>query len=277
MKKLSNTISFKLNRRIIFDVLKYTDKDIEHWLRNEFYRFKPDYIYGYAGTIYDMAKFIKEKGIKIHQIKKVITTSERLEQREFIEDVFKCKVIDQYGSTEVTEIAIEDENYVMHSADDFVIVEVNEQNEILLTPLESYGMPLLRYGLGDIGLSKKNGGHSQYPFGEFNLMVGRVYEILRARDGTKISGGLIKQMVEDENLPVREFQLIQKTIHEAELNIIEDEFTRAEGVKRLKEIVKEVLGCSTVNINYLARFPCESNGKRVAFRCKIVEQSEVLP
>src|SRR4030042_4284046 len=153
--KVLNYLSFELNRRKMFNVFNYTDEKVIHWLKNSFNKFKPDYIYGYAGVIYDIAKCIKRNNIKIHRVRMVITTSERLERRKFIENVFKCPVYDQYGCSEVTSVAIEDRNQVMHSSDDSVIVEVTKACEVLLTPLESYGMPLIRYKPGDIGLIKK--------------------------------------------------------------------------------------------------------------------------
>ncbi len=270
IKKLLHKLSFKLNRRIMFNVFKFTDENLKDWLEQEFNKFKPDYIYGYAGVIYNIAKFVKKNSIQLHHVKKIITTSERLEHRKFIESVFKCPVIDQYGCSEVTIIAIENNNKIMHSADDFVLVEVNGNNEVLLTPLESYGMPLLRYQVGDVGWvrkTKKN--RTKHPFKEFNIIIGRIYEFLINKNHEKISGGLIKQQVEDENLSIREWQLVQKSIDLVELNIVYDEFTTQKSVERLKKIVEKLLGCTQVKVNCLKSFPTEPNGKRVAFKCEI--------
>jgi phenylacetate-CoA ligase len=254
----------------MFNVFKFTDADLKDWLENKFNKFKPDYIYGYAGVIYDIAKFIKDKKIKLVPIKKIITTSERLEQRKFIESIFKCPVIDQYGCSEVITIAIDDQNQVMHSSDDFVLVEVNGNNEVLLTPIESYGMPLLRYKVGDVGwVRKTKKSQSKYPFKEFNIIIGRIYEFLINKNHEKISGGLIKQQVEDEDLSIREWQLVQKSIDQVELNIVYDEFTKQKSVKRLKQIIKDTLGCSKIKVKYMKSFPIEPNGKRIAFKCEI--------
>lgn len=270
MNRINDTLAMKINRRIMFNVFKYTDQDVIDWLLNDFNKFRPDYIYGYAGTLYDMAKIIKKHNLKICQIKKIITSCERLEHREFLENVFKCKVIDQYGSTEVTIIGIEDDNNVMHYFDDFVIVEV-EDDEILLTPLESYGMPLLRYQLGDIGFISKElkDTNSGWPFSQFNLSVGRIYEALYNKEGIKVSGGLIKQEAEDEDLDINEFQVVQKSLDEVDLNIVKDEFTTYESAKKLKKIIMHTLECSKVKIKYLDKFPAEANGKKIAFKCMI--------
>ena len=271
-RKVLDYLVLKINRRLWFDVDRYSDDKIAKWLANDFNRFKPDYIYGYAGTIYEMAKIKNKRKIKTSPIKKIITTSERLENREFIEKVFKCPVIDQYGCSEVIIISIEDNDQVMHSSDDFVLVEVNENNEIMLTPLESYGMPLLRYKPGDIGgIRKKPSEKSPSPFNEFNITIGRAYETLLNKNGEKVSGGLIKTYVEDEELDINEFQLVQKTLDLVELNIVKDEFTTEETVERLKQIIEEILGASKVKVNYIKTYPVEPNGKRIAFKCEIKE------
>jgi phenylacetate-CoA ligase len=259
-----------VNRRILFNVFRYTDDDIENWIKNEFNSFRPDYIYGYAGIIYDIARCIKERNIKFSKVKKIVTTSERLDHRKFIEDVFGCKIFDQYGCSEINSVAIEDEEGIMHSSDDFVIIEIGENSEILLTPLESYGMPLIRYKVGDIGLINKAGERkSKSPFNEFNLVVGRVYEILYNKDKVKIGGGLIKQMIEDEDLAINEFQVVQHSLEQVDLNVVNDKFTKEDAVNRAAAIIKEVLECKDVKINYLTKYPVEKNGKRIAFKCMI--------
>jgi len=231
-KRMLGKFELKVNRQMMFNVFNYTDEDMEEWIKKDFVRFKPDYIFGFAGSIFEIARMIREKDIEIPQLKKIITTSERLENREYIEDVFNCKVLDQYGSTEAYAIAMEDENYVMHSSDDFVYVELDEDDEVLVTPLESYGMPLLRYKLGDIGFAKRKWRKNcTSPFQEFSIAIGRVYEVLLTKDNHKISGGLIKQKIEDENLEVGEFQVVQSTINSVLINVVADRNVTEEGVQ----------------------------------------------
>ncbi|MBN1792895.1 phenylacetate--CoA ligase family protein [Candidatus Woesearchaeota archaeon] len=258
----------RINRKIVLDTFQYKEADIIDWFQNKYNKFKPDYLFGFGGTLYDIAKLIKEKKIPIHKPKLIISSSERLEKRKYIEGVFGCQVIDQYGATEIPAIAIEDKNYVMHSSDDFVIVEVFN-GEVLITALESYAMPLIRYKLGDIGLIEKKSLTDTYPFKQFNITIGRTYEVMKNRKGEHISGGLIKTQVEDEDLDINEFQVVQKSLDEVDLNIVKDEFTKEDSVKRLVEILKFFLDCDKVNVHYLDKFPTESNGKRIAFKCLI--------
>jgi phenylacetate-CoA ligase len=271
-KRAAQKIVDWVNRRIVFSPFTYTDDDVEQWLK-KFNKWKPEYVYGYAGIIYDIAKVIEKRNLKVWKPRKIVTTSERLEHREYIQKVFGCKVHDQYGCSEVHIVAIEDNKGVMHTSDDFVIVELNERNEVLLTPLESYAMPLLRYKLGDIGLKGSIKEDARHPFHQFTISVGRIYEVLQHKDGHKVSGGLIKQRVEDEELAIGEFQVVQRSLENVELNVVEDKLLTKQAVERTVQILCETLGCDDVVVNYADRYPTEPNGKRIAFKCMIQSES----
>jgi phenylacetate-CoA ligase len=259
---------WSINRRIIFDTFSYTDEKLETWLKNDLNEFRPDAIYGYAHSIYEVAKFAKEKKIELPKIKVIVCSAQKLEHRDFIESVFKCPVIDQYGCREVPTIAIEDKNRVMHSSDDFVIVEVERDGRILLTPLESYGMPLLRYAVGDYGVKKENK-KDNHPFETFSISIGRTTEILRKKTGEKVYPGKINLKMAEEKLDVGEFQLIQESYERVTLNVVRNKITRKEDVEKLKRIIKNTLGTKIIKVNYVARFPVEKSGKKIGYKCLI--------
>lgn len=260
---------WKVNRRIIFDTFEYTDQKLGNWLKTDFTNFKPDFIYGYALSIYEIARFIKERGIKIPKIKKIVCTAQKLEHRSFIESVFKCKVIDQYGCREVPSIAIEDDNYIMHSSDDYVIAEIDEEGRIILTPLESYGMPLIRYVVGDYGVKQQRTGKDKHPFNQFRISIGRICELLLNKKNQKVYPGKINLEMAKEKLNVGEFQLVQLSLSKAELNIVKGKQTNPQDVKKLKRIITDVLGCGFIKVNYLKKFPIEKSGKKIGYKCMI--------
>lgn len=265
---------WKINRRIAFNTFHYKESDLKKWLLGEFNRFKPDYIFGYSDSLYQIAKFIQKNKLKIHQVNKIISTAEKLEHREFIESVFKCKVIDHYGSREVLSIAIEDNNRIMHSSDDFLIVETRDNNEIMLTPLESYGMPLLRYVNGDIGNLQNNGTitSDNHPFNQFNLTVGRITELFRNQKNERVWAHSIGYYASMKKLDVGEFQVIQRSLDLIELNIIKSEDTKKEDIERLKNIIMHLLGSPRIKVNYLDKYPLEKSGKKINYKCLIQDE-----
>lgn len=276
-KKLTESIlhrlQWKTNRRIMFNAFNFSDMELEKWLRKDLTKFKPDYMYGYANTIYEVAKFVEKNKIELPKLKKIVCSAQKLEHRDYIEKIFGCKVLDHYGSREIETIGIEDENYIMHSSDDFVLVEIGNNDEIFLTPLESYGMPLLRYANGDIGIKKSQKNKSKSPFTEFNIKIGRVVEILRTVDGKKVYSGRLNRQVADRKLNVGEFQIVQKSYDMVELNIVKDKQTNEKDVKKFVQIIKNTLGSKDVNVRYLKTYPIERSGKKISYKCLIKDEN----
>ena len=59
-------------------------------------------IEAYPSTIFSLATLLEKNNLSIESVKHIICTAEKLtfEQKERIENFFKCKVFDYYGSTE---------------------------------------------------------------------------------------------------------------------------------------------------------------------------------
>ena len=118
---------------------------------------------GYVSMLETFSKFM----IKNHLSFKypptcVITTSEVLTDyhRELIGNVFQCRVYNEYGCGETGTIAHECEFGSMHINAENVIVEIvrdgevvndGEVGDIVVTDLNNFAMPLIRYNLKDIG------------------------------------------------------------------------------------------------------------------------------
>jgi len=160
---------------------------------HELIQFNPVSIEGYSSSIYSLAEYFKEKGLKINSLKQVLTTAENLDdyQKQLIEEVFP-PVGDLYGSGEVLAIATrpagDDKYYVF---DPHVIVETVDsvlpgKKDILITDLDNYGMPLIRYKIGDMIDSLNEPDHnSRYPFIWFRKIYGRSSEIITLPNGMK--------------------------------------------------------------------------------------------
>ena len=126
-------------------------------------KFKPEIVRGYTTSVYMMAKYLLEKGVRTVRPRAVITSAEALLdlRRKTIEEAFGCPVFDLYGAREIGAIAAEcEEHSGYHISAENVISEFVMDNEhvptgerglILLTSLRNFGMPLIRYKIGDVG------------------------------------------------------------------------------------------------------------------------------
>ncbi|UCH92177.1 MAG: phenylacetate--CoA ligase family protein [Candidatus Aminicenantes bacterium] len=153
-------------------------------------KYKILYIDGYTSPIYILAKFIFDNKIKIHRPKKIFTTAENLYnyQRDVIENVL-APVIDCYGCGEINGIAQECYKKNYHIIEPRVIVEEEDFLEgkkvILLTDLENFSMPLIRYKVGDLfeGLTADGKCQCGINYKFFKKLEGRASECVRLPNG----------------------------------------------------------------------------------------------
>ena len=127
-------------------------------------KYRPKDIFGYAHSIYILARFAKNRGVSLKDagVKVIFTTAEALHdfQRELIQEAFGCPVANCYGGRESGLIAFEcpaggmhlNPNIITEIVKDGVPVKPGDKGEIVITDLDSYGMPFIRYRTGDEGI-----------------------------------------------------------------------------------------------------------------------------
>jgi len=125
-------------------------------------RFKAKIFRGYPQFLYIFAKYISENNINGIKPSAVISEGFLLLNgvRNYIEEVFGCKVSNHYGSVEITSIAqecsehvglhINAENRFVEILKDGEVASSGERGEIVVTDLENYAMPFIRYRMEDI-------------------------------------------------------------------------------------------------------------------------------
>lgn len=124
---------------------------------------KPEYIYYYPSALYFISRLVLGENLELSFKPKLIVTHAELlteKMRKKIENVFDCKVFDQYGSNEFNRIAWEcKERNGYHVDVDSVVVEIVDENyeevaegevgRVLITGLINKALPLIRYEIGD--------------------------------------------------------------------------------------------------------------------------------
>jgi phenylacetate-CoA ligase len=140
-----------------------SEKDVFLFI-NKINHFQPPLIKGYVGAIGHLANTIIEKGIDVFSPKAVSVTAAPLSQvqRKRIENAFHAPVYDQYAFSEIYWVAAQcSERKGLHVFSDSRHVEfINESGKpvlsdelgrIVITDLENYAFPLIRYENGDLG------------------------------------------------------------------------------------------------------------------------------
>jgi len=143
----SSIKNFILNRRNFDPTVKNQVKEIVRMIS-----WKPDYIYGYSSLVLETANIVFENGLKVGRLKGVICTAETIlpSQKRFIQDIFGCPVIEEYGSTEFDIIAFECLRGHRHLVNPWLVVE-EVNSEIVITDISRKTQKIIRYNIGDSG------------------------------------------------------------------------------------------------------------------------------
>ncbi len=195
---------------------------------------KPRVIVGYPSAMHMLAQHIEHtNGLKLDFIPKgIVVTAEMLlpNQREAITKVFNAPVINEYGARDGGLIAYECPKGSMHIVAENVFLEVDEKTainsdplsgDVLVTNLDSFAYPFIRYRLGDqITLSNKccECGRS-LPC--LDNIEGRKTDWLTDKTGKKIHGLVVAHTI-GKIQGVKQFQIIQKTESKLEINIVKN-------------------------------------------------------
>jgi phenylacetate-CoA ligase len=157
-------------------------------------RFKPRVIDGYSNSLYVIAQYLRQNDLRIPSLRLVVSTGENLDphQQQLIEQVM-APVADLYGCSEVNGVAIRpphvDRYYIFEP---HVLVETQpvpgqKMREILVTDLDNYFMPLIRYKIGDmIDDIQPARDDAPFPFAFFTKLYGRSTDHVALPGGVKL-------------------------------------------------------------------------------------------
>ncbi len=189
-------------------------------------RFRPEIIIGYANSLYHFARFIRTNELTPWRPRGIIVCAERIfgPQRRYIAEVFGAPVFERYGCMEFSFIAGEcDSHDGMHVNSDYLYGEIldedgrpvapGEMGEVVVTAMNNFAMPLVRYRLGDMA----RWGADACPCGRglplLQEVMGRTVDIIYTPSG-RICSGIVFPYILDEFPSIAQFQVVQETIED---------------------------------------------------------------
>lgn len=190
-----------ITRKLMLSSYSMTEGDLARYI-SMLVGFKPKLLTSYPGPLDVFARFCKCKKIRFPSLKAIITSAEMLypHQREEIENTFNVKIFNRYGSREFGTIAQEDKYHNgLRVNSDHVFVEIlnedskpcepGELGDLVITDLDNYAMPLIRYKIGDRGSwSNEQFNYPGMPFPLLNNIEGRTLDIIKAPNGNNVGG-----------------------------------------------------------------------------------------
>ena len=249
----SRVAGFLTNR--IF--LNTFDVDERRWLEyiEVIRRYRPHYVAGYAGSLYQIARVAREHNIRLHQPYFVYSSAELLRDfmRSEIEEQFNAKVYDYYGSREVGAIAGECvqgnrhvfamNNLVEVFGDDDRPVVDDLEGRLIVTNLHNYSFPMIRYEIGDTGALDPQPCTCGSALPVIKQLSGRVTDHFILESGKLVHGEFITHLFYFRDW-VDQFQVDQIDYDRLRIRIVCRDVVNENDIRDITQSIRFVMGPS---------------------------------
>ena len=238
------------------------------------HRYRVRYIWGYASSLYALARLAQEQGLELPGVQALISNAEPLwpHQRTAIQEAFDAPVYNTYGMSEMVGAASECLDGSLHLWPDAGVLEIlhqdadtpvspGETGRMIWTGLINPDMPLIRYDIGDRGVQAAS--TQICPCGRalprLDAVEGRMDDVVVTPDG-RLIGRL--DPVFKADMAVREVQLVQDAPDHIWVRLVPaPEYTELDGrqvVQRLRDRVGRQMH---IDMEILEHIPRGPNGK----------------
>jgi phenylacetate-CoA ligase len=278
--KLKNEM---FNRQVVFPAAILDDEAIRYYI-TQLQMKKPTMIRAFSSPLYEVACYILSHDIQIKPLNGIITTGEPLytKQRDAIEKAFGCSVYDSYRCREAGPIAQECEFHDgLHINAESLIVETlpckdmhsssNDLGEIVVTDLLNFGMPLIRYRMGDLARLNETPCPCGRGLPRLHSIKGRTADTFYSPDGKRIAAGsLVLYLVDEAPGTLGQVQIIQEELNQIIIRMTKNPNPSAELINYQKETVLRLFGNEMkVNFEFVETIQREPSGKYQFTKCLI--------
>ncbi len=280
----------KLMRRGFIPAYEMDEEGLEKFMR-AIDEARPVFIDGYAESFNFIAKYLKRRGWHGHKPKGIMTSAQMLpdESRRIIEEAFGCKVYDKYGAREfggglAYDCEAGDGHHVVAECG---IIEIlkdgrparpGEVGEVVITELNNYAAPLIRYRIGDLAVQMDPNALCKCGRGlpRIGRIEGRIQAMMIGTANRFVPGSFFARLFADQEHIVKQFQVTQEKPGAITLNIVKGPlFDEAALAPVLAEIRKHLGDDVEVSLSYVDAVKLGRTGKRQHSLSK-VEVGEIL-
>lgn len=242
---------------------------------DKLHRFQPACIFGYPSSIALLCQFARQANLRLDDlpVKAIFSTAEVLydHQKQTISEAFGgVPVVNGYGSREGGFIAHECHEGGMHIIGENVIVEFvrdgrpvgpGEDAEIVVTHLDNYAMPFIRYRTNDIGQRVEARCACGRGTELMASLKGRSNDMLVARDGHMVHAGAVNYVMRDLG-GLRQYQIVQEQIDLVRVRVVHDGGLPESAAQSIRDGIRKQLGGDVrVVVEVVEEIPPMPSGK----------------
>ncbi len=264
-----------IDRCIFINAFNFTEEKMKAAI-DEMLRFQPEIIQAYASAVYLLAQYISECNIDISSLKMkgIISAAETLSavKRNLIESVFGCAVFNRYGSRDMNLMASECEAHDgMHIAAENVFMEFigtdgqpvsdGQMGEIIVTGLNNFSMPLIRYAIGDIGKPSSKSCICGRGLPLLQSIDGRVHDIMKMPNGKIVHGEYFNHLFYGKK-GIKQYQIIQEQLDKLSILVVPDRDFNKDLLCFVEKEIKTYIDDSlTIEFKFVENIPLTKTGK----------------
>lgn len=261
------------NRSITLSSYELSEESMWKYVK-KLRKHKPKLFVSYPSPLETFAKFLLANNIKIPSIKSIITSAETLYswQRSIIQNAFGCSVYDRYGTREFGNIAHEcdkHEGYHINSERFFIEILNEEGNpakhmetgEIIITDLDNYGFPFIRYRIEDVAIPSNKLCSCGRGLPLIKKIEGRSFDIIIAPNGNKIAGTFWTLTLRAIT-GIDSFQIEQTSLKKLLVKIVAQPSYSKSSEQQILKAIKEKCGNEMeIKFIYVDKIPLTKSGK----------------
>ncbi|PKN89224.1 MAG: hypothetical protein CVU51_01235 [Deltaproteobacteria bacterium HGW-Deltaproteobacteria-1] len=193
-------------------------------------KWKPAMFRAYPSALYIFAQYIKDKNRFSIRPKLIETSGEKLSeiQKNTIAEVFSAPIAEHYSSWEIYSIAYHCPQGGYHVSEDRYLeivddagnqVENGNIGEVVVTSLNQYAMPFIRYKNEDCAIYETKNCNCGRSMPTLREVVGRFQDLLMRPDGQIVYGSIVDYLTHDKP-EVKQFQVYQKDKYNLEVRLV---------------------------------------------------------
>lgn len=263
-------INYLYNRKF-FNTYNLSKKEFSELIKIN-NTFKPKAYWTYVDAMQELSKFIINNNIKVYSPNMIVTTIGPLypEARKVIEQAFNCQVFNQYGSRELGWVAFENEKEldVCFWRQFVELIGKTNQKDIIVTSLDNYSMPLIRYEIGDVATEGLNYNINKIKsFLTIGNILGRTLGFFKLKNGTLKHTHFIVQQLFFRDW-IKKFQIIQKTHTKIQIKVVGTENKRE--MKEIETLIKKFMGQTfKIDWKFIKEISPSKSGKYIYTVCEV--------
>lgn len=247
-------------------------EDKMHYLYRYIQKKRPEVIFGYVSALLMFSQYLEANKLNV-KIPIIVQVAELIypDQIAYIEQFLGGKFFKHYGARDAIAMGVEcQERRGLHINMDTLLIEIlrngketfDEDGEVFITDLYSFGMPLIRYQIGDVARWKKEICVCGRCSPLFEVTQGRTTNIISTRDGNFMTGLFIPHLFKELSSKISKYQVYQPDLERLIIRIVKQKDYSDADQRFLEDKLKEKLGSHIqIVFEYPDEIPNEASGK----------------